>query len=122
MSRVEYNVYHAQGSRDSQRRRDWVHSIVLGLSPSMAGYAGTVRKVDEASKGGAELCLWGAVSVQYVLSCVRCWYHCWYHCWYNCWYHLESTCSTLPMSDQTLGRTRGDADKYCMTDPGTRPQ
>ena len=37
--------------------------------------------------------------------------------------HLESTLSTLPMSDQTLGRSRGGADKYidryCVTDPGT---
>ena len=32
--------------------------------------------------------------------------------------HLESTRSTLPMSDQTLGRARGGADKYCVTDPG----
>jgi hypothetical protein len=32
---------------------------------------------------------------------------------------LESTRSTLLMSDQTLGRVRGGADKYCMTDPGT---
>ena len=32
--------------------------------------------------------------------------------------HLESTLSTLPMSDQTLGRSRGGADKYCVTDPG----
>ena len=33
--------------------------------------------------------------------------------------HLESTLSTLPMSDQTLGRARSGADRYCMTDPGT---
>ena len=33
--------------------------------------------------------------------------------------HLESPLSTLTMSDQTLGRARGGADRYCMTYPGT---
>ena len=33
--------------------------------------------------------------------------------------HVESTLSTLIMSDQTLGRARGGTDRYCMTDPGT---
>ena len=33
--------------------------------------------------------------------------------------HLESTLSTLPVSDQTLCWVRGGADKYCVTDPGT---